>query len=249
MQLRKGSSASAADWEQVLVPIIERYRGDNFEKYFRGDAAFAEPGLYVTLEQEDFYYAIRIKENARLIKAIDHLLTRPVGRPPKKPIVVYYSFNYQAESWEHARRIVAKIEWHMDELFPRIGFIVTNLNWSAKRVTRFYNQRGTCEQYIKEGKYALNWTRLSCRDFRANEVRLLLFGLAYNLGNFMRTLALPKSIKTWSMTTLKNKLIKLGARIVKHARYTHFQLAEISISSKLFQKLLERVNQLALDTG
>ena len=122
------------------------------------------------------------------------MLTRPVGRPPKKPIVLYHSFRYQAASWQIPRRVVAKIEWHAGELFPRVGFIVTNLRWKSSNVVKFYNKRGTAEQWIKEGKYALNWTRLSCHDFLDNQVRLQLFALAYNLGNFLRRLVLPKSV-------------------------------------------------------
>ena len=81
------------------------------------------------------------------------------------------------------------------ELFPRVEFIVTNLGGWAKKVTRFYNGRGTAEQWIKEGKLALNWTRLSCHDFTDNQVRLQLFALAYNLGNFLRLLALPNEVR------------------------------------------------------
>jgi hypothetical protein len=65
---------------------------------------------------------------------------------------------------------VAKVEWHPGELYPRVGFIVTNLARSAESFVAFYNQRGTCEQYIKEGKNAIKWTRLSCRSFAANAV-------------------------------------------------------------------------------
>jgi hypothetical protein len=90
------------------------------------------------------------------------------------------------------RRLVAKVEWHPNELYPRVGFIVTNLARSAERVVAFYNQRGTAEQWIKEGKGAIKWTRLSCRTFAANAVRLQLHVLSYNLGSFMRTLALPR---------------------------------------------------------
>jgi hypothetical protein len=109
-----------------------------------------------------------------------------VGRPPKKPIVLYHSFRYQAASWNIPRRVVAKIGWNAGELFPRVNFIVTNLRWRSSNVVKFYNKRGTAEQCIKEGKYALNWTRLSCHDFVDNQVRLQLFALAYNLGNFLR---------------------------------------------------------------
>ena len=91
---------------------------------------------------------------------------------------------YQAHSWTKARRVVSRVEWHYEELFLRSGFIVTNLNWHSKSVVRFYNQRGTSEQWIKEGKIALTWTRLSCHAFRDNEVRLQLFALAITLGTF-----------------------------------------------------------------
>ena len=184
-----------------MLHYKKRYRDDDIERFFRRDAAFANSETYRYLETEDYYYAIRLRANAILYKKIEHLLTRPVGRPPRKPIVLYESFYYQASSWDKPRRVVVKIEWHAGELFPRVGFIVTNLRWHSKSVVRFYNKRGTAEQCIKEGKYALNWTRLSCHDFVDNQVRLQLFALAYNLGNFLRRLGLPRSIRHWSLTT------------------------------------------------
>jgi hypothetical protein len=87
---------------------------------------------------------------------------------------------------------VAKVESHPSELYPRVGFIVTNLPRPAQRVVAFYNQRGTAEQWIKEGKGAIKWRRLSCRTFAANAVRLQLHALAYNLGYLMRTLGMPR---------------------------------------------------------
>jgi hypothetical protein len=122
------------------------------------------------------------------------------------------------ESWTKPRRVVAKVEWHPGELYPRVGFIVTNMARPAENVVAFYNKRGTCEQWIKEGKGAIRWTRLSCRSFAANAVRLQLHALAYNLGNFLRTLATPEPIKDWSLTSLKEKLIKIGAKVVRHDR-------------------------------
>ena len=88
----------------------------------------------------------------------------------------------------------------------------------------FYNGRGTAEQWIKEGKNAVKWTRLSCHDFVDNQVRLQLFALAYNLGNFLRRLALPTGVKHWTLTTLREKLIKIGAKVVRHSRYVFFQM-------------------------
>jgi hypothetical protein len=172
------------------------------------------------------------------------MLTRPVGRPPLKPQVFYTSFRYRAKSWTKHRRVVAKIEWHRGELFPRVGFIVTNLRWHSRRVVNFYNKRGTAEQWIKEGKNAIQWTRLSCQRFQDNEVRLQLFALAYNLGNFMRTLALPDEVSHWSLTTLREKLIKIGAKVVRHGRYFTFQLAEVAVSRELFAQILGLIGRL-----
>jgi len=242
--LRNGNVHSAEDWQSVLEPVIARYRGYDTLRFFRGDAGFADPHVYRFLEAEGYFYAIRLKGNQVLHDKVEHLLTRPVGRPPKKPIVLYHSFRYQAASWEVARRVVAKIEWHAGELFPRVGFIVTNLRLKSSNVVKFYNQRGTAEQWIKEGKYALNWTRLSCHEFVGNQVRLQLFALAYNLGNFLRRLALPPSVETWSLRTLREKLIKIGAKVVRHSRYVVFQMAEVAVSRALFAEILDRIGRL-----
>lgn len=244
--LRRGNHASAKFWRQVLLPVIDRYRHDDIPKFFRGDAAFALPKLMTLLENESYLYAIRIKANAVLERQIEHLLTRPVGRTSHKPKVYYHSFQDQAKSWQQSRRVVAKIEWHRGELFPRVGFIVTNLTWRSKRLGRFYNGRGTAEQWIKEGKNAVKWTKLSCRTFKDNQTRLQLFALAYNLGNFLRRLALPKPVRHWSLTTLREKLIKIGAKVTRHAKYVTFQLAEVAVTRNLFGAILERIARLAL---
>jgi hypothetical protein len=244
--LRRGNNASAKFWRRVLLPVIERYRHLDIPKFFRGDAAFANPALYHVLEKEGYHYAIRLKANAVLEREIEHLLTRPVGRPSHRPKVSYHSFQYQAKSWQQSRRVVAKIEWHRGELFPRVGFIVTNHTWRSKRVVRFYNGRGTAEQWIKEGKNAVKWTKLSCRTFKDNQARLQLFALAYNLGNFLRRLALPKPVRHWSPMTLREKLIKIGAKVTRHAKCVTFQLAEVAVTRNLFAAILNRIARLAI---
>jgi hypothetical protein len=161
-------------------------------------------------------------------------------------VVYYHDFIYQAQSWNVARRVISKVEWHRGELFPRVGFIVTNLSYPVKGIVHFYNGRGTAEQWIKEGKQALNWTRLSCHKFVANQARLGLFVLAYNLGNFMRRLALLESMKHWSLTSLQSRMIKTGGRLVRHARRLVFQLAEVLVTREMLTGMLERVNSLRL---
>ena len=244
--LREGNVHSAKDWRAVLEPVVARYSARKLRRYFRADAAFAQPELYEYLEAEGFEYAIRLPANDALLRDIEPMLTRPVGRPSNTPVVWYAGFLYQAKSWNRARRVVAKVEWHSGELFPRIGFIVTNLIRPPKRVVRFYNQRGTAEQWIKEGKNAVKWTRLSCHDFVDNQVRLHLFVLAYNLGNFLRQAVLPGSVRHWTLTTLREKLIKIGAKVVRHSRKIVFQMAEVAVPRALFRSILQAIDRLRL---
>jgi hypothetical protein len=185
----------------------------------------------------------RLPANPVLQQKIEYLLKRPVGRPPGEVRRTYANLRYQAQSWKIPRRVVAKVEWHPGELYPRVGFIVTNLSRPAERVVAFYNKRGTCEQWIKEGKNAIKWTQLSCCSFAANAVRLQLHALACNLANFMRTLALPEAIK-WSLTSLREKLVKIGAKVVRHGRYVIFQMAEVAAPRELFHEILRLIGEL-----
>ena len=248
-KLRPGNVHSAEDWEELLLSEIERQQRMGKEVAFRADAAFAKPEIYETLEERGVKYAIRIPANDSLQRDIEELLTRPVGRPSKKPLVEFKGFLYQAASWKTARRVVAKVEHHPGELFPRVGFIVTNLTLPSRAVVRFYNKRGTAEQWIKEGKQAVKMTRLSCHRFRSNEVRLWLTIIAYNLGNLWRRLVLPQRIGNWSLTSLQQRLVKTGGRLVKHARYYWLLLAEGHLSRRLFSSMLRTISALPLPDG
>jgi hypothetical protein len=148
--------------------------------------------------------------------------------------------------------VVAKVEFHAGELFPRVGFIVTNLTLPSRAVVRFYNKRGTAEvaaATIKEGKQAVKMTRLSCHRPRSNEVRLWLSVIPYNLGNLWRRLALPKRIDGWSLTSLQQRLVKTGGRLIKHARYYWLLLAESHLTRRLFGSMVRRIASLPLPAG
>ena len=172
-----------------------------------------------------------------------------MGRPSHKPLVEYKGFLYLAASWKTARRVVAKVEHHAGELFPRVGFIVTNLTLPSREVVRFYNKRGTAKQWIKEGKQAVKMTRLSCHRFRSNEVRLWLSVIAYNLGNLWRRLVLPNRIDNCSLTSLQQRLVKTGGRMIKHARYYWLLLAESHLTRRLFASMVRRIELLPLPAG
>jgi hypothetical protein len=248
-KLRPGNVHSADGWEDMLLPEIERQQKLGREVVIRADAAFAKPEIYEKSEERGVKYAIRIPANDSLERDVEELLTRPVGRPSHKPAIRYKSFLYQAESWKTARRVVAKVEFHLGELFPRVGFIVTNLETDSRAVVRFYNKRGTAEQWIKEGKQAVKMTRLSCHRFRSNEVRLWLSVIAYNLGNLWRRLVLPARIDNWSLTSLQQRLVKTGGRLIKHARYYWLLLAESHLTRRLFGSMVRRIEALPLPAG
>ena len=151
-KLRSGNVHSADDWDELLLPEIDRQHAEGQQVAFRADAAFAKPEIYEALGTRGVPYAIRIPANKSLEVEIEDILFRSPGRPSRKPLARYKSFHYQADSWTTARRVVAKVEHHAGELFPRVGFIVTNLQLPNRAVVRLYNKRGTAEQWIKEGK-------------------------------------------------------------------------------------------------
>jgi len=108
---------------------------------------------------------------------------------------------------------------------------------------------GAAEQWIKEGKQAVKMTRLSCHRFRSNEVRLWLSVIAYNLGNLWRRLALPNRIGNWSLTSLQQRLVKTGGRLVKHARYYWLLLAASHLTRRLFGSMVRRIGRLTVASG
>ncbi len=111
-------------------------------------------------------------------------------------------------------------------------------------MVHFYSGRGTAEQWIKEGKCALNWTRLSCQRFIPNQVRLALFVLAYNLGNCLRRLVLSRRIEHWSLRTLLTKLIKIGAKVDHRSWMVTFKMVGVAVSEGIWAEMLSRIDRL-----
>jgi hypothetical protein len=133
-KLRPGNVHSVEDGDGRLRPEIERQQKRGKEMVFRTDAAFAKPGIYEASEERGVKYAIRLPANNILERDIAELLTRPIGRPGHTPGVWHKSFLYQAASWDKARWVVAKVEHHQGELFPRVRFIVTSLSLPSRAV-------------------------------------------------------------------------------------------------------------------
>jgi hypothetical protein len=189
-RLRPGNAHSADGVPDLISPLVDRYRSRFRQFWLRGDAAFAGPDLYELCEKKRITYFTRLPANNSLKKLIQPHLKRPTGRPPKGGVQVrVIEFHYQPEKWNKARRVVCKIEWHVGELFPRVGFIVTNSNLAAHKVITTYNGRAEIENRIKEGQNTLRWDKTSRHRFAANQERLLVGCLAYNLLHMIRDAA------------------------------------------------------------
>ena len=139
---------------------------------------------------------------------------------------------------------------HQGELFPRVGFIVTNLSYPTIGIVRFYNGRGTAEQWIKEGKVRPELDEVVLPQVRG-PIRSGWGCSSWPItwGNFLRRLVLPESMKHWSLTSLQTRMIKTGGRLVRHARRLVFQLAEVLVSREMLCGILERIGRLRLAPG
>jgi len=240
-KLRPGNVHSADGTLTFITPVVERYRPWFKLFWLRGDAAFANPEIYDYCEDKRITYFIRLPSNANLMRLLEPHLNRPVGRPPKSGIQVkIVDLHYQAKSWSRPRRVVAKIEWHRGELFPRIGFVVTSSRLPAGKVIKVYNGRAEIENRIKEGKNTLRWDKSSCQRFEANQARLQMGVLAYNLLHMIRQFYVWGEEVRRSMDWLIKRLIKVGARVSYHARRWYVHVASAFPLSHHYRAVLVR---------
>ncbi len=239
-KLRPGNVHSADGVLEFISPIVERYRPWFKLFWLRGDAAFASPDIYEYCEKKRITYFIRLRANENLRRLIEPHLRRPVGRPPRSGVQVkVIDFHYQAKGWSKPRRVVCKIEWHQGELFPRVGFIVTNSRLYMTKVVKVYNGRGDVENRIKEGKNTLRWDKTSCHRFEANQARLKMGVLAYNLLHMLRQFYVWGEEVRRSIEWLIKRLIKVGARVSYHARRWYVHVASAFPLAHHYRAVLE----------
>lgn len=240
VKLREGNVHSADGALEMLAPIVEQHRCRFKRFWLRADAAFARPETYEYCEAHRITYLIRLTSNSVLQALIEPHLRRPVGRPPRSGIQVkLFDLSYQAASWEKPRRVVCKIEWHEGELFPTVGFIVTNSKLKAPKVVKIYNGRAEIENRIKEGKNTLRWDKTSCQRFEANEARLKMGVLAYNLLHMLRQFYIRSEPVKRSIEWVLRRLIKLGARVSYHARRWHVHVSSAFPMARHFRAVFD----------
>lgn len=251
-ELRDGTHYCSKDADQFMIPLLKEHRTKHpsLPLYLRGDSGFASPDLYEACEENDCKYAIRLKINKTLIalaadKAED--LQKAVRTNMVDYAVTYGEFEYQAGTWPHPRRVVFKIEKPANQMAFLYTFIVTTMESEAYQVIRFYCGRGKMENFIKEGKDGFAFSAVSSKSKVVNANRLQLHVLAYNLFNWFRRIALAANMRKLRIDTIRLKLIKIAARVVRSARYITFKLCSSCPYKKEFYETLQNIKQLQLE--
>ena len=247
--LRDGTKYCSNDADQFMIPLLKEYR----EKYpsmplfLRGDSGFATPELYDVCEDNDCKYAIRLKQNATLIRYAadeDKALYRATRHNQIDYAVEYGEFEYQAGSWSHPRRVVFKIEKPYGQMIHLYTFVVTTMEMEPYQVIQFYCGRGKMENFIKEGKSGFDFSSVSSHSKVVNANRLQVHALAYNLFNWFRRLALSANMRKQRIDTIRLKLLKVAAKAVRSARYIIFKLCSSCPYKREFYETLSNIRQL-----
>ena len=251
MELRDGTHYCSKDADKFMIPLLKEYRTKypSLPLYLRGDSGFAAPELYEVCEDNDCKYAIRLKINSTLMsyaedKADD--LRRATKYNMVDYAVTYGEFMYKAAKWSHPRRVVFKIEKPANQMTFMYTFIVTNMESEPYQVVKFYCGRGKMENFIKEDKDGFDFSAVSSQSKIVNANRLQMHGLAYNLFNWFRRLALAASMRKQRIDTVRLKLMKIAARVVHSARYTTFKLCSSCPYKDEFYETLRNIQGLRL---
>lgn len=245
--LRPGNASAAAGIAaelQRLVPLVKQ-RFAKAQISYRADAGSATPEIYRTLESLDVLYTIGIASNSVFKKRTERWVKKAERKyaRTKTPIRLFYSFRHRARSWNKRRRILVKIE--VGPLGTNVRFVITNRPGRAEEIYHLYDERGRCENQIKEYKRGLRGDRLSCHSYRANAFRLQLHALAYQLLVLFRLHVLRTTdLANAQFETLRLKLFKVGARFVRSARHLWFHLSSSWPGRDLFVEIWQRLNHL-----
>jgi hypothetical protein len=246
-ELRAGNVYTSRQAVRFMGPILTRYESYAPDALIvlRGDSGFALPGLFELAETKGHKYAIRLKSNARLQSAAQ-AMADPLLNPDKlhERQVHYREFQYKADKWNRARRVVVKMERPAGEFLFQFTFIVTNMTLQPRNVIRFYFQRGHMENFIKEAKNGFACGTLSSTDFESNAMKLQLAMLAYNFNNWFRRLCLPKTMNPSRMETLRTKLIKIAGKLVYSGRYWTWKLCSSCVYREAFIQTLQNISRL-----
>ena len=250
--LREGNAGPAKDaatWILLLVEQLEKnLQRHRYQIRVRIDAGFTDNTTLSALEEKDIHYLGRLKGNSRLQKLAQPYLKRPVGRPSDELREWCHDLSYQADSWATPRRVVLVVQEKPDDLFLHAFFIVTNLQeheCSAEQLLDLYRKRGKAEAHMGELKSSLDLHLPSTNRgastvqqvMARNQVNLLLSLYAYQLMHSLRYLMEEKTGNGWSLTRLREQLLKVAATLTVHARQIKVNLG--AAANKWWPILLE----------
>ena len=246
-ELREGTQYCSKEAAAFMIPLMQEYRTryPSMPLYLRGDSGFASPDLYEACEENDCKYAIRLKQNATLIRYAqdaEEALYRATRENQIDYAVEYGEFDYQAGSWSHPRRVTFKVEKPYGQMVHMFTFVVTTMKeLEPYQVIQYYCGQGKMENFIKEGKSGFDFSSVSSHSMTVNANRLQVHVLAYNLFNWFRRLALSASMRKQRIDTIRLKLLKVAAKAVHSARYIVFKLCSSCPYKREFYETLSNI--------
>ena len=249
IELRPGTQYCCNDAAEFMRPLLEEYQKKypNIALFLRGDSGFATNELYRVCEDNGTSYAIRLKENdvlRKLASELDSDLYDLTREDVVSYAVVYGEFEYKAGSWDYPKRVVCKVEKPFGQMIHMYTFVVTNMDSSPEELIGFYCKRGQMENFIKECKSGFDMDYVSSSTLIVNANRVMIHALAYLLFNLFRRLVLPAKLWKDRIDTLRLKLIKIAARIVRSARYVVFKLCSSCPFQNEFYETLHNIRRL-----
>ena len=251
IQLRDETQYSSTGVVDFLQPILDEYLEDfpEIKLLLRGDSGFATPGLYKQCEENGTGYVIRLKENAILRDKASYLVDELDEITKNNKVdyaVVYGEFMYQAGPWPHERRVVCKVEKPENQKTYMYILIVTNMESSPEYLIKFYCKRGLMENFIKESKTGFDFASVSSHTRIVNANRLQIHALAYNIFNWFRRLTLSANMRKQRIDTVRLKLLKIAAKVIRSARYITFKLCSSCPYKDEFYNTLYNISKLCI---
>lgn len=247
--LRSGNVYTSTGISEFIEPVLKHYKNKVKPEYIiiRGDSGYAKPELYRLAEDNDIDYTIRLKANKKLYEKAQNLTNEFLEKYKddfSKIHIIYGEFLYKSKSWNHHRRVVCKLKRTRNQIYPTYTFVVTSMSTTSKKAIMFYNNRGTMENFIKEAKLDFGMDHASYHSFMANQIKLALRMLAYNLNNLMRRLVFPEKLKSKRMISLRTILTKIAGRLTTSSRYFVLKLSSHYAYKKYFYHIFKTVNKL-----
>ena len=249
IQLRDGIQYSCTGVVDFLQTVLDEYLNDypSIRILLRGDSGFATPDLYEQCEKNGTSYVIRLKENGILREKVSDLVDELDEITQNNTVdyaAAYGEFMYKAGSWPYERRVVCKVEKPDNQMVYMYTFVVTNMESSPEYLIKFYCKRGLMENFIKESKSGFDFASVSSHSRMVNANRLQVHALAYNIFNWFRLLVLSVNMRKQRIDTVRLKLLKIAAKVVRSARYITFKLCSSCPYKNEFYETLSNIGKL-----